>query len=392
MSSLAEAVASRGQSEVALGVRPLLTRFCSLVLLWSLSWLSPRTNARSSHQAHQNIQLTLQTLKDHGFLVNLKNSHLQPTTRLTHLEADTSLEQVFLSLERQVSIHDLISFIRNQQTVPLIQLSQPLGKMVSAFHIVPWSRFHSGQLQWLLLPYQKANCSCSTNRIRLTSEVRRSLCWWLSPAVTQGSLFREPPCITLTTEASLQGWGAHILSHMAQGLWSCSDQRNSINWLELKAVFLALLQFHSLVANAHVLVLTATKAHINRQGETKSRRLMTLYLQLISWAETHLLSLRAKHISGVQNIQADGLSHMHIDPAEWSLHRRIFQQLTVRFGLPVLDLFASQDNTQLPRYFTRYATPGVEGTDALRSEWPLGLLYAFPPTPLIQRVVQKLLN
>ncbi|XP_013929465.1 PREDICTED: uncharacterized protein LOC106555206 [Thamnophis sirtalis] len=142
--------------------------------------------SRSSHQALRNIQLTLQTLGDHSFLVNLKKSHLQPTTRLTHLGTviDTSLEQVFLSPDRQVSIHDMVSFVREKEAVPFIQLSQLLGKMVSTFYIMPWARFHSRQLQWLLLPYQKANCSCSSHRIRLTSEVRRSLRWWLSLSQT----------------------------------------------------------------------------------------------------------------------------------------------------------------------------------------------------------------
>lgn len=93
---------------------------------------------------------------------------------------------------------------------------------------------------------------------------------------------------------------------------------------------------------------------------------MSLSFQLGSWVEAHLLSLQAEHISGIYNIRADSLSRMQIDPAEWSLHRRVFRQLTNRYGPPTLDLFASQDNSQLPKYFTRYVTPGAESVDALR--------------------------
>lgn len=64
-----------------------------------------------------------------------------------------------------------------------------------------------------------------------------------------------------------------------------------------------------------------------------------------------------------------------------------------RFGTPSVDLFASGDNHQLPRFFIRFPTPGAEAVDALRSPWPPGLLlYAFPPLPLIPRVIRKLLE
>lgn len=52
----------------------------------------------------------------------------------------------------------------------------------------------------------------------------------------------------------------------------------------------------------------ATKAHINHQGGTHSRSLMQEAEQLGLWVERHRPSLRAEHISGVKNVQADWLT------------------------------------------------------------------------------------
>lgn len=134
---------------------------------------------------------------------------------------------------------------------------------------------------------------------------------------------------------------------------------------------------------------TATKAHINCQGGIHSRALMQEANLLGLWAESHLSSLQAEHILGVTNVQADWLSHSEVDHAEWSIHLDLFQVLTHWFSLPVLNLFVTLDNNQLPRYFTRYAALGSEGVDVLRCQWPPNLLYAFLLLPLIQRVRRR---
>ncbi|XP_060548605.1 uncharacterized protein LOC132712109 [Pantherophis guttatus] len=200
--------------------------------------------------------------------------------------------------------------------------------------------------------------------------------------------------VVVTTDASLQGWGAHCRGHLAQGVWTSVESRRSINWLELRAIYLALRTFHHLVSNSHVLVLTdniTAKAHVNHQGGTRSLSLMSEVLRLGLWSEIHLASLRAEHISGVTNLQADWLSRQRLDHAEWRLNPRLFHQITTRFGMPVLDLFATLDNAQLPRFISRFPSAQAEAVDALRSPWPPGLLYAFPPVSLLPRVIRKLL-
>lgn len=223
--------------------------------------------------------------------------------------------------------------------------------MLSCFAIIPWAQLHSRAFQWFLLPHQKAGNGSSLIMVQVPPEVTRSLEWWLSPAISKGSLFREPDRITLTTDASLSGWGAHLQSGMAQGQCFQSDLQHNINWLELQAVWLALIQFQQVVTDKYILVLTdnmTAKAHIHRQGGTHSRALMQEAARLGVCAEAHLLSIRAEHIFRVSNVQADCLSHSQIDQAEWKPHPDLFQELTTRYRMLTIYLFATKGNRQVP--------------------------------------------
>ncbi|XP_070613470.1 uncharacterized protein [Erythrolamprus reginae] len=267
---------------------------------------------------------------------------------------------------------------------------------ISCINIVPWARLHARPLQWFLLPFQRARLSNSKRQVHLTTTVRLSLMGWTSPALTKGSPFLAHQELTITTDTSLSGWEAHSRGQVAQGRWSPADLEDpNINRLELRAVFKALQSFSDMVEGQHVLILTdnvATRAHVNHQGGTRSDRLMQEAHKLMSWAERHLASIRAEHISGIENTQADWLSRTTIDPGEWTLNPEAFQLIVQRYGVPVADLFATQHNRQLPRFFSRFPTPEAEQVNALLSPWPKGLLYAFPPVCLLHRVVAKIIS
>ncbi|XP_039179600.1 uncharacterized protein LOC120299160 isoform X1 [Crotalus tigris] len=135
----------------------------------------------------------------------------------------------------------------------------------------------------------------------------------------------------------------------------------------------------------------AAKAHVNRQGGTRSWSLMQEALDLGLWAESILESIYVENISEEANQQANSLSRATVDHSEWRLDLVLFLEISRQFGQLQVDLFALEANSHLPRYFTRFWSPGAEGTDALHSRWPKELLYAFPPLPLIQATIRKLL-
>jgi hypothetical protein len=59
-------------------------------------------------------------------------------------------------------------------------------------------------------------------------------------------------------------------------------------------------------------------------------------------------------------------------------------------GLPVIDLFTSRQSAQTRRFFGWDAADRLEAIDALSQRRDFSLAYAFPPIPLLKRVVRKL--
>ncbi|XP_061450027.1 uncharacterized protein LOC133369125 [Rhineura floridana] len=67
--------------------------------------------------------------------------------------------------------------------------------------------------------------------------------------------------------------GAHCDSLFTQGTWSLAKKGNSINWLELRAVHLALCHFQTMFPLTHVLIYTdntCIKSHLNCKGHQVS--------------------------------------------------------------------------------------------------------------------------
>nr|XP_056713104.1 RNA-binding protein 33 [Euleptes europaea] len=230
--------------------------------------------------------------------------------------------------------------------------------------------------------------------IPLPLRVRKSLRWWASREnLTKPTQYLHEDPLQLFTDASLEGWGATLNGQMAQGRWSAQESNLHINVLELRAVRLALLFFSADICNHHVPVRmdnTTTKAHLNKQEGTRSSTLHREAVKLFRWAQFKVLSIRAEHIKGALNVEADWLSRQQVNEGEWSLDQDSFRLITQKFGLPEVDLFTSSDNSKLPRFFSRFFHPDAERIDALLSPWPRTLLYAFPPLPIIPKVLRKI--
>ena len=80
-------------------------------------------------------------------------------------------------------------------------------------------------------------------------------------------------CVTSLTDASKEGWGAHLNEHMARGSWSLPESKLDIDYLELKAALLVLKEFQSLCTSKVVLIATdntTVVAYINKEGGMKS--------------------------------------------------------------------------------------------------------------------------
>ena len=220
--------------------------------------------------------------------------------------------------------------------------------------------------------------------------------WWLDKRnVLQGQpLHPLKHAVQIFTDASKEGWGAHLGERTARGSWSVPESKLHINYLELKAVFLALKEFQDLCTAQIVLVATdntTVVAYINKEGGMRSGPLCALLWRILTWCTNHHVTLKARHIPGHLNVIADKLSRLgQTIQTEWSLLPEVFQRLCRKWHRPQIDLFATRFNHKLPQFVSPVPDSLALAVDALTLPWEDLDAYAFPPTAILGKVVEKL--
>ena len=75
---------------------------------------------------------------------------------------------------------------------------------------------------------------------------------------------------------------------------------------------------------------------------------------------------------------------------EWSLHPQLFKHICQKWFTPHVDLFATHLNHKCPLYVSPVPDPKAWDIDALNINWTSLTAYAYPPTALLHRVIQKI--
>ncbi|KAF7221522.1 putative LOC107375874-like protein, partial [Nothobranchius furzeri] len=346
--------------------------------------------ARSREEAASNTLVVIRHLCGLGFRINWQKSALLPSQKITFLglNLDSGAFTARLSTPRVDALSLCLARFRLHSSVRFALCLRLLGLMASAISVVPLGRLHMRDFQRWVASLGLSPVRHRARRVTVSAACVAALRCWRHPSLlAQGVplglvLVRK----VVTTDASLSGWGELLEGRSVRGVWSRELWGTHINYLELLAVFLALRRFLPFLSGHHVLVRTdntTTVAYINRQGGLRSMRLDTLARRLILWCSRHLLSIRATHVPGVLNRGADLLSRGTPLYGDWSLHPAVVEQIWIRFGTAVVDLFASKENAQCPLFFSLRDRDAPLGVDALAHDWPRGLLYAFPPVALI---------
>ena len=132
-------------------------------------------------------------------------------------------------------------------------------------------------------------------------------------------------------------------------------------------------------------------ACINKQGGTHSAEMCALLWKIMTWCHHYHITLKARHIPGCPNVMADLLSRSNqVQSTEWSLHPQVFKQICQKWFTPHVDLFATHLNHKLPLYVSPVPDPKAWGIDALNINWTNLMAYAYPPTALLHKVIQKI--
>ena len=343
------------------------------------------------------LDFLLRTVQSLGFLINWEKSELVPTRHPTFLGASISIPEGLArpSPERVETIVRAAQLLRRRRRAPARTWLQFLGYLASLVDVLPDCRLRMRPIQLHFLRHFRPSRDPLTRMVPNPPAIRLLLIRWTRrELLNQGKpLWPPQPTITVTTDASHQGWGGHCMGRTAFGDWPTTGPRPHINVLEFKAVLLSLQSFLPFLRHQSVLIRTdnvTVAAYINRQGGTHSVRLNSLAAQLWNWCRQVGISPVALHIPGQENLIADFLSRGRVLPSEWTLHPQVVSHLQRAFGPLRVDLFASALNARLPRYCARTQDSAAWRIDAFSLQWTGLRAYAFPPFTLIPRVLHKI--
>ena len=334
-----------------------------------------------------------------GLLINLKKSELIPAQSFDFIGAHFNLktERVTPKGDNLQKLIDKIKPFLYSSYKSARRFQSLLGTMASQFRFIKYARLYMRPVQWHLKLNWDQLLGDPEERVLVSPQIKSCLRWWLKQTVHPQGVPLQPPAfqIRIYTDASEKGWGAHVLDVQDikyKGLWSQEETKMHMNRLELKAVTLALTQ-HNANQGSSILVNTdntTVVAHINKEGGTHSWDLMeetAILFQLVMSKDWYL---KAAHIPGRLNVIADNLSRAgQILPTEWSLNPRAADLIFQRWFRPLIDLFATRENTKCLTFVSPVPDPRALAVDALSLDLQGMEAYAYPPTQILMNLLQK---
>ena len=195
-----------------------------------------------------------------------------------------------------------------------------IGLLTATEKQVRLGRLHMRPIQWHL----KNNCRVP-ELLEKVIPIPRSLQWWL----------KEENVLTGQPLQPKEGWGAHLNEYTARGTWSLPESKLHINYLELKAVLLALQEFKDFCSDKIVLIATdntTVVSYINKEGGMRLGPASALLWRILTWCARKQVTLKARHIPDRLDVVADKLSRLgQTIQTEWSLLPEVFQTICSRW-------------------------------------------------------------
>ena len=232
--------------------------------------------SQSQEEAQVNTQAVAELTQSLGWIINQEKSELKPTQVFSFVGYEYHLDSALVkpTQERWLKLQDLILQLKSKRVLTARCLMSLIGLLASTEKMVPEGRLHMRPFQFHLKEHWRYPQSLD-NLLPWTEAIAAHLDWWQNPSnvMIGADLHPKDDSIQLFTDASNEGWGAHLDQNFTKGLWSDREKRLHINVLELKVVSLALRDFKDQCQNQTVLVATDNStvvAYINKQGGTHS--------------------------------------------------------------------------------------------------------------------------
>ena len=354
--------------------------------------------APSQTECNRSTILVIQYLTRLGWKVNRTKSELSPKQEFVFLGMRFDTVQGVVApapkhADRTVFLYNLA---RRQPVWTARQLYALLGYLQFLAPLTHRGRLHLRPIQrWFKARWNQQTGQWQ-DRIHLNQEFYDLLHWWTQSERFVGVPLQTPdPTLSLCTDASTVGWGAHLEQEEISGSWSHTQAEEHINQLELTAVKLAVRHFAPLLQGHRVRLYcdNATAiAYLRKEGGTHSDSLSRLAEDILLQCDRLSISLLPIHLPGVRNVKADALSRRGVAlPGEWSLMPQVLLPIFQEWGTPLIDLFATATNKQAVIFVSPYPDPQAWKVDGLSFPWDnLGLAYAVPPAPILPLVLQQI--
>ena len=357
-------------------------------------WLIRATTVQEAHHhTHQVVQL----FNSLGLLVRLEKSDLTPRQDFVFLGVRFNLVHGTIAPPEAkiLKVVQLVNTILPQSRIQVRHMLRMIGLLNHVAEYVELGRLYLRPVQFYLLSFHKDLREDLNHWLPIRPSLRVALWPWTNAQWLRVSvpLRRPSPTLTVATDASLVGWGAHMGDQLLSGLWSPQEAQFHISVLEIRAVHRALQSLQDQVQGQSIRVMTdsvSAVAYIRREGGTKSLQLYQEAKELLLWCRENRVHVIPHFLPGHLNVLADLQSRPHqVISTEWTLQQAVFQRLLSHFPFMEIDLFATRLNNKLPRFVSPFPDPLAEESDALTIEWDGLQAYAFPPFAIISEVLHK---
>ena len=337
-------------------------------------------------------------LKDLGAIINEEKSVLQPTQKMEYLGFVLDSTNMVISAPKKKinNTRKAIRQVLNKPATTARHLASVLGKINSMADAMFPTRVHTTGLEEQKIGLLAMGWDFSAP---LTLEATQNLTWWNENMFQLNGRPLIQPTVDLcgATDASDYGWGAWIETPQGLvrwgGLFTKELANEHINYKELTAVYYMLTGPPTSLRDKVVrLGIDNTTAmwYLRKMGGTNPK-LARLAQQIFSTLNLENISLEVYHLPGIMNQIADAESR-ETKKRLWdcSLDKNVFHKLNHLHGPFSMDIFATYQNKQLPRFASLGPQPGTLWTDAMAHSWQGEHPWVFPPPILIGRILQKL--
>lgn len=343
-----------------------------------------------------NLRQTIALLESLGFTISYKKSVLDPSNSCKFLGFLLNSEFMTVSLPpaKAASLLSAVQRILDLSRISIEKFASVIGLLIAACPAFKYGFAHTKTLERCKIKALRRSNWNFKATMSISDSAKDELRWWAAHIPQSGNPVRSDQYdLTLHSDASRSGWGAHTESDSTFDFWSSDESQFHINYLELLAVFKGLQALAATRRDINILLRidnTTTISYINKMGGVRSKSLYRLAREIWSWAESRNIFLFASYIRSSDNVIADRLSRLDNDDTEWCLSAEGFSFISETLGMPDIDLFASAQNAKCSKYVSWFPDKYAFDIDAFTINWSTLWFYAFPPFSLILRVLSKL--